>query len=286
MVEYVELRCEAPTRLEDQLTELVACFSSLGSEIAVDDHGRLSISVYFHTTEMGDAHELAGRLRRGGATDVVIRVIPDRDWIAPYRQLAKPFEIGQQWWIDPRPDKPARVPEGRIRLVIEPSQAFGSGSHESTRLILHQLEDIDVVGRRVLDVGTGSGILAFAAAALSASLVIGLDLDPQAVWEANRNIARQDAELDPRFLVSRIDGVAKGSFDLALCNMLTRHSESLLPALGRRLIRGGRLVLSGMVDEEIDRMTAELQGLGGEIEAMRTLEGWAVLRVVFNGSSR
>jgi ribosomal protein L11 methyltransferase len=284
-VEYIEVRCTAPSDAEDRLSELVACSSSLGSQLVDDGRGGVSMSVFFKGRARRDAERLAAVLERAGAAGVVVQEYPDRDWMAPYRRLARPFNLGRRWWIDPRPDRSTRAPESRIRLVIEPGQAFGSGSHPSTRLVLLELEDIDVGGRRVLDVGTGSGILAFAATALGAGLVVAFDVDLQAGWEAHRNLGRQEMATPPLLLVARIDAIAGCSFDLILCNMLSERARALLPAIASRMARGGRLVLSGMVDEESERMVAELERHGFEIECLRRLEGWTGVRAVCNGGS-
>jgi ribosomal protein L11 methyltransferase len=161
--------------------------------------------------------------------------------------------------------------------------AFGSGLHPSTRLILLELEEIEVIGKRVLDVGTGSGILALAAEALGASMVVGIDVDPQAVWVAHRTRSQQHWEVGLQLAVSPVEGVVTSTFDVALCNMLPGTSSRLLPAIRRRLVRGGRIVLSGMVGEETEVMTDELASQGCRVEGVGELDGWTAVRVVCDG---
>src|SRR5690606_37330419 len=133
----------------------------------------------------GATRELVvARLAELGEVDVVgvARVAPF-DWSAQWRRSAEPIEVGERFVVDPREpgsEPPVEVADGRLLLRLPVRTAFGSGSHESTRLAVALLEREPLAGRRVLDVGTGSGILAFAALRLGAASVTALDLDPAA----------------------------------------------------------------------------------------------------------
>jgi len=155
--------------------------------------------------------------------------------------------------------------------------AFGSGSHESTRLILRALERADLTDRCVLDVGTGSGILALAAELSGARRVLGVDIDPIAV-----HIARQIGDLQEwrpgvHYVVGSAGCAAGGVFDLVLCNMIFAHSKPLLDSLAAALAPQGILVLSGLLVEEAGDVAAELPGWGLVAGPMAALNEWASL---------
>src|SRR5258707_1194035 len=125
-----------------------------------------------------DASDRSELLRRYPGAD--IRQEEERDWVQSARDLLQPMEVGERFFLVPEwRDDPA--PEGRFRIVVNPGMAFGTGVHETTRLCMEALEDYLRPGMTVLDVGTGSGILARAAGLLGAGQVFACDTDAVAV---------------------------------------------------------------------------------------------------------
>jgi ribosomal protein L11 methyltransferase len=167
--------------------------------------------------------------------------------------------------------------------VVVPRSAFGSGSHESTRLVLSFLEDLELDGRRVLDVGTGSGILAVAAASLGARLVAGLDIDPAAAFVARTTLSQQERVTPVMLFAGEIDAVARARFDLVLCNMISGRFLPLLPRLRRLMATPGRLVLAGFLDRERDPVQKAVEGSGLEIVTVTTAGEWSGLMAVTRG---
>jgi ribosomal protein L11 methyltransferase len=166
---------------------------------------------------------------------------------------------------EPTSDIGHRTPD--ITIAIQPSTGFGTGHHASTRLCLRLLQRIDATGASVLDVGCGSGILAIAAARLGAAQAVGIDIDPDAVDAARRNLALNPEAERVTFLVADITGTSPSALsasprepsapprELALSSLLfgnltgtflTRHAEALLPWLQP----GGWCILSGILAEE------------------------------------
>jgi ribosomal protein L11 methyltransferase len=249
---YLELQCVLADGTDELLLECLDGLTVLGSSLAPRADGRLQATIYFDPSHATDLDELVRRLHvfGGEVHEPVER--PDEDWIEGYRHHALPFEVGSSWWIDPHADRPTPAPDGRIRLVLEPRQAFGSGTHESTRLALMALEERPPVDQTVLDVGTGSGVLALAAHRLGADCVVALDIDPMCVWVARETAQQQEWTVrGVHFLAGTLDALNGTSrFGVVLCNMVSDRMTPLLPALARHLEADGRALLSGLLAVE------------------------------------
>jgi ribosomal protein L11 methyltransferase len=278
-VAYIAVRCALPEGRDDDLAETLSEYPVLGAHIQSLGPGLASAVVYASASEAERIKGLAQALVRLGGTDVTVDCLAERDWLDEYRRTARPFAVGARWWVEPDPGSASSPSGGRVALVIEPSAAFGSGSHESTQLVLLRLEDLNLEGRRVLDVGTGSGILAVASRRLGAEHVIGIDLDPRAVFVARRTLDAQVPPVSVPLVVGSLDTIGRGAFDVVLCNMLWEALQALLPDLGRLLAPDGVLVLSGFLgaDEESVRACLIHVGLvaGGRCE----LGEWLSLEV-------
>jgi ribosomal protein L11 methyltransferase len=279
MDRYLSLECRISCGQEDDLAELLCDFDVLGSRLDDAGHGETSATIYLDVTNSDLAARLCKELSTLGVDRIHSRTVPAKDWLADYSLQVQPFEIGRRWWIDPRPSDSLPVPEGRIRLAIEPSMAFGSGTHESTKLALLALEDIEPRDLAVLDVGTGSGILAIAASALGANPVVAIDIDPEAVWVARQTSRRQNRPVETTFLAAPIECLGEARFHLILCNMISRESLPLLPSLYRLLAPNGTAVLSGVLTAEAAMMRTGLQEAGFRVIAEPRLGEWIAFQV-------
>ena len=205
--------------------------------------------------------------------------VADLDWLAGYREQAQPFPVGSTLFVDPRePEEPSPdVPEGRRLLRLPARTAFGIGSHESTSLAVELLESADLRGRRVLDVGTGTGILAFASLLLGASEVIAFDIDPASPFNAlvNRRLNR----LNPRLFVGTSAALADTRFDLELINVIPEEIGPEMPGLVQRLRPGGEAILSGILAERGDQVLASVRSLGLVERERREAGEWIAFRV-------
>ena len=208
--------------------------------------GLLLLEAYF----AAETVENAVRLRLpAGVVLVAEEAVEDRDWLETYRQQAVPRPVGTRLLLDPRePDVEPPATHGRILLRLPARQAFGTGSHESTRLILELMEATDLAGGRVLDVGSGSGVLCFAALAFGAARTVGLEIDLPSAFMAWQN--RELNDLHPYFVAGGLEvcGAAR-CFDVALVNILP---ERILPSfhfLPPLLEDDADLLLSGIVEE-------------------------------------
>ena len=174
--------------------------------------------------------------------------IPEADPLAAFRAASRPFPVGRRLWIDPGDPAGGAAPDCRVALRLPASRAFGTGGHESTRLALLALEEEVRPESRVLDAGTGSGILALAAAALGARQTVGFDTDADAVFVAREN-ARRHSFGSRVGLFAGSAQAAAGRFTIVVANMLPDELHPILSALASRMEPQGRLILSGIPAE-------------------------------------
>jgi ribosomal protein L11 methyltransferase len=283
MVDCFELSCELPIEAEGLLPEVLGELSVLGAQVGEAAGSLVTLRVFIAGDRTGEPARVRAALEGAGARCIEMRVVENQDWLAGYRESARPFATGRSWWIDPRPDAPTAAPIGRRRLAIEPRTAFGSGSHESTRLVLAALEGLPVRGKSVLDVGTGSGILAIAADRLGAHPVVAFDVDRDAVWVARRTAVEQDWLARPLLFAGPIAAVGGRRFDLVLCNMITEHFRPLLPDIRRVLAPSGCAVFSGMLETELADVRSALHDVGFTVCDQRRSGEWLSLTVMRDG---
>jgi ribosomal protein L11 methyltransferase len=206
--------------------------------------------------------------------------IPDVDWVLRSRRLSRPVRVSP--FLIVAPWSRARARQGEVRLVIDPARAFGSGSHESTRLVLGELARRPPRRLDVLDVGTGSGILALAAAALGARFVAAIDLDPEASAAAVANAARN--WMEGRIHVAQGGPHAvSGRFDLVLANLTAAILAVVAKDLAARVASGGRLLASGFVAGDAERIGALFHRHGLRPEGGARDGGWALVSFIRPG---
>ncbi len=200
--------------------------------------------------------------------------IPEDDPLEAFRMASRPFAVGERFWIDPGDPSDSRPPLGRILLRLPASTAFGTGGHESTRLVLLCLEEDPPCGLEVLDIGTGSGVLALAAAALGARRAVALDMDPQAVFVARENLRLHAFGSRVTLLAAAVEAIA-GVFPLVLANLLPEEFLPVRGAVMSRVAPGGRLVLSGIPLDLEERVVARLRSRRWLLSSRRTEREWA-----------
>jgi ribosomal protein L11 methyltransferase len=226
---------------------------------APPEPGRIVLRAWF---EDPDRAAVEAAVQRGGATLRWVEV-EDRDWDEVWKRGFGPIVVGDGLTVAP----PWDAPDGA--LIIEPGQGFGTGQHPSTLQALRFLLRLAAQGQTALDVGSGSGILALAAARLGMT-ASGIDVEASAVRDADRNAAANGfAPGEVAFSTTPLARVS-GRFDLVLANL---HAE-LVIALAPELVRvtGGALVVAGILADREERVHAVLQG-AGLVRSDRDLEG-------------
>ncbi len=196
--------------------------------------------------------------------DAQLYHLADVDWAVEWRRGFGPQRIGNRLLLQPSWETTDGA-GGRVVVTIDPENAFGSGDHETTRLVLRALDQRIRGGERLLDVGCGSGILSIAALRLGATVAVGVDIDEDAVKVARRNATLNgvgavfESSTTP---LAEMDGV----YDVVVANIETRMLADLADELSSRVAPGGFLVLSGILLEEREAIAAAY--------ASMRLDGW------------
>jgi len=217
---------------------------------AVDERSADDWRVFFTSPSERDRAAAALRIEFPDATIEAIDV-PDEDWAARSQASVRAVRVGN---IVVAP--PWDVPAGPVVIIIQPSMGFGTGHHATTRLCIDALQRLNIAGRTVLDVGTGSGVLAIAASLLGASRSVGIDDDADAITAAQENL-QLNPQAEATLLVADLRATDVGSADVVTANLTGGLLISAARALQDLVARGGSLVLSGlMAVEETDVLAA------------------------------
>ncbi|HEV8643633.1 MAG TPA: 50S ribosomal protein L11 methyltransferase [Methylomirabilota bacterium] len=224
---------------------------------------------------------IGGLRALGFAAPGAPRVAPvaEANWAEAWREHFRPLRVGRRLLVAPPWDVPA-VP-GRLAIVIEPGRAFGTGHHGSTAGCLEALETI--IGKRppraAIDLGTGSGILAIAAARLGVGRILAVDDDPDAVACATANIALNRVAERIACMTADAGALTTDPAPLVLANLLSAAHRRLAAAYARYVAPGGRLVLGGLLDGEAAGLGPALRAQGFAPGAARSVDGWTTLEL-------
>ncbi len=194
----------------------------------------------------------------------VYTVIDEEDWAEAWKQHYHPVRIGKRVVIRPLWIEMELAPDD-VEIALDPGMAFGTGTHPTTQLCLEALEDLIVPGAQVLDLGTGSGILAVGAAKLGAAHVLALDNDPVAVDVAIENIAQNGVAEHITVQEGSLETVITSArrFDLIVVNILARIIIAMCDYhLGDTVRPGGKAIFSGIIEDQAGDVEAALRKTG------------------------
>ncbi len=255
----------------------VACTAFAGAD------GRWHIAAHFRKrpdeASLRALIELAAG--KGAAQGLVVEKVAARDWVKASLEGLKPVNAGR-FVVHGSHDR-ASVPDHRIGIEIEAALAFGTGHHGTTRGCLLALDGLarQRRSRHVLDVGTGTGVLAIAAAKLWQTRVLATDIDPMAVRVARENAqANQTGALVSCVRAAGMNApqiVARAPFDLVLANILLGPLQRLAAPLARQLSPNARIVLSGLLAAQAPAAIAAYRSNGLVLERSIALDGWVTL---------
>jgi ribosomal protein L11 methyltransferase len=212
----------------------------------------------------------AAELGKSAPPMLEVRFVADQDWVRLTQSQFEPIPIGDRLVITP--SWHASDDASRIEIVLDPGLAFGTGSHPTTRLCLQWLERHLPAGADVIDYGCGSGILAIAAARLGAAHVVGVDIDPQALVATRDNAAANRVEVEVR---STADPRPEPA-DVVVANILSSPLKLLAPVLIDLVRPGGALVLSGVLERQVDEVS-DAYAPRVSLSVAGLADGWACL---------
>jgi ribosomal protein L11 methyltransferase len=208
------------------------------------------------------------------------RPVNEEDWANAWKEHFHVTQIGQRIIIRPS-WRDYTLKAGEVVITLDPGMAFGTGLHPTTRMCLEQVEQLTRPGMRVLDVGTGSGILALAAAKLGADHVYSIDNSSVAVESATENATINGLSERIQVVLGTLDEATAhsmvGQYDLVLANIIAHIIGSLAPQLAQVLAPNGLLVVSGIIEARRQDAEAPLLAAGLELVEQRMIEDWLVL---------
>jgi ribosomal protein L11 methyltransferase len=261
---------------------LLFALGSTGIVTLEESAHAVTLEAYFESkTDAGEIRQaLEADFQRTGRRDALTGFstspVPEQDWMQKWKEGFEAVQIGERLMVAPSWRLPEKK-EGRVVIQIDPGMAFGTGTHETTRLCLEAIER-HWRGRSLLDVGTGTGILAIAAALLEpGSRVVAIEIDPQAVEVARENLAINGVLDSVELLEGQPGLLAAEEFDVVVANLTAEVIIDLVEDLERRIATGGYLILSGILGELAQDVEKALAGSGLKTTELLEAGEWCAL---------
>lgn len=247
---------------------------------------RTVIKVYAADNEQGlamfkDIEQRIEALRQSpeaslyGTLEITVCDLPEEDWQSGWKQYYKPIHVERlvvvPLWED------YKAAPGETVMKIDPGMAFGTGAHETTRLCLKALTKAELAGKKLLDVGCGSGILSIGGVLLGAESAFGCDIDQLAVEVARRNAALNGLENKTAYAAGDLLSVVEGQYPIVVANIVADVILTLLKDLHKVLLPGGLFIASGIIDDRKDELLHAIQAAGLTVESIEEERGWVAI---------
>ena len=266
----------------DVLTDLRTVYGDLIDESILNaDTSRVAVSVFLpeDVDPEGALSFIRERCRAEGIEigEEIIRQ-DEKDWRDAWKRYYHATRLGRIVVVPSWEEYAAK--DGEIKVEMDPGAAFGTGTHETTRLCERLLEGAVTPGCSVLDIGTGSGILAICAKKLGSGRTVAVDIDETAVRVARENCERNgcDVVCAVSDLLSN-ENALSGSYDVVCANIVADVVKLLSPKLPPYLNAGGRVILSGIITEREAEVTAEYEKNGFSVAAVEREKGWSAIEL-------
>ena len=263
--------------------DLKTCYGDLIDENILNADKTIASVLVYLSADSGVSDTLAflrGRFSELSIdADITVSGVNEEDWANSWKEYYKPIKIGEKIVIVPAWEKYEQA-EGEIIVRMDPGMAFGTGTHETTRLVIRLLERYIKNGMRVADVGTGSGILAICASKLGAKECKAYDIDPVAVKVANENIKDSgltNVTCEVSDLLRQVDKSAH--YDVICANIVADIIIRMMPDVGELMNESSVILASGIIVERSEDVITAFEKYGFEIVERIDENGWCALAV-------
>lgn len=204
--------------------------------------------------------------------------VNEEDWANNWKQYYHTQRIGKRIVVTPSWEE--YTPSGDdVQMRLDPGMAFGTGTHDTTRLCLELLEEVVTPETRILDVGTGSGILSVGGVLLGAPSALGVDIDPVAVKVANENAEINEVSDKTEFVCGDLTDKVHGKFEIVTANIVADVIIRLLSTVKNYLLKGGVLIVSGIIDTRADEVESACHEAGFVTEKRLEHGGWVAIKL-------
>jgi len=269
---WLELAVEVPREDEEAAADILRRYAPRG--VAIEVAGESVVVTAWLPDSSGIARQRRAVCRALASLPATVRTrwLREEDWAEAWKAFFPVLRISRRLVICPA-WRSCRARAGEAVIRLDPGMAFGTGQHPTTLMCLRALEETVQPGAAVLDLGTGSGILALAAARLGAASVLALDSDRQAVRAARENVRLNGLEAVVRVEDGTVDG-ARGCFDVIAANISVPVIIELAGAMAVALKPGGVLIASGFSEERAGLVAAALTAAGLRVEGTLSDGDW------------
>lgn len=281
--DYIEIEIKVNKEIAGPLGNFLIEQGSGGFVLDEEEQSQ-SVELKVYHYNLAEAQALASRISNYlgslkkmdldvGEERIKIKKVRKRDWQKFWKRDLKPIQIGEKIVVKPSWDK--KDSPDKIVIKIDPKMAFGTGRHETTKLCIKEIQRLIQPDDRVLDVGTGSGILAVVSAKLGASYVLAVDPDRIAIDSAQENIEKNEVKDIVEVKVGTInEKTPKGYFDLVVANLFKSKIIELFGKIKKTAKNSGVIILSGVLDSERYEVSDFLKKKKTKIERITQDGGW------------
>ncbi len=283
-----------PKTVEELISSPSPRWDYIGEEVFENPDRPVTVSFFVDNTEEGiqtvsEIKKITDDLKNEGlkdfygSLDLVTVIVEDENWQNNWKNFFKPFSVGSGLII--RPSWEEADVSGKKELVIDPASSFGTGSHATTKMCLERFQEIDLKGKKVLDAGCGSGILACASLLLGANHALAFDIEENAMTATAENMRLNSIPNDRwnTLLGNVINDPAlrntvseSGPFDLIVANIVADVVMEMLPFFLDWLAKGGKIIVSGIIDTRADEVLNAYLSSGLKLSAEKRDSGWAM----------